>query len=76
MKKVVLTVVFSITMILSGCAPYDPYYQSQPVYVQPRPVYVPPPVYYRPPPPPPPRCYWVQRWDPQYRVNRNVRVCR
>jgi hypothetical protein len=40
-------------------------------------VYIPPPVYYRPPPPPPPpRCYWVQRWDPQYRVNRNVRVCR
>jgi hypothetical protein len=37
-------------------------------------VYIPPPVYYRPPQPP--RCYWVQRWDPQYRVNRNVQVCR
>ena len=73
MKRIIL--ILAAATALTGCVVTDPYYvQTQPVYVQPRPVYVPPPVYYRPPPPP--RCYWVQRWDPQYRVNRNVRVCR
>jgi hypothetical protein len=73
MKRILI--ILAAATALTGCVVTDPYYvQTQPVYVQPRPVYVPPPVYYRPPPPP--RCYWVQRWDPQYRVNRNVRVCR
>jgi hypothetical protein len=75
MKRILTAAVATIS--LSGCvayAPYTPYYvQPAPVYVQPRPVYVAPPVYYRPPPP---RCYWVQRWDPQYRTTRNMRVCR
>jgi len=71
--KQILIILAAVTA-LTGCVAIDPYYvQTQPVYVQPRPVYIPPPVYYRPPPP---RCYWVQRWDPQYRVTRNVRVCR
>jgi hypothetical protein len=75
MKRIIL--ILAAATALTGCVVTDPYYiQPQPVYVQPRPVYIPPPVYYRPPPPPPPRCYWVQRWDPQYRVNRNVRICR
>ena len=74
MKRILIIV--AAAAALTGCVVTDPYYvQPQPVYVQPRPVYVPPPVYYRPPPPRP-QCYWVQRWDPQYRVNRNVRVCR
>ena len=72
MKAILIALAAATT--LSGCVVMDPYYvQPVPVYVQPRPVYITPPVYYRPPPP---RCYWVQRWDPQYRVNRNVRVCR
>jgi hypothetical protein len=73
MKRILI--ILTATTALTGCVVTDPYYvQPQPVYVQPRPVYVPPPVYYRPPPPP--RCYYQQRWDPQYRVNRSVRICR
>jgi len=73
MKRILLSL--AIVTSLSGCVVTDPYYvQPQPVYVQPRPVYVsPPPVYYRPPPP---SCYWTYRWDPYYRTNRSIRVCR
>ena len=75
MKRI--RIILAAATALTGCVVTDPYYvQTQPVYVQPRPVYVAPPVYYRHHQPRQPHCYYTKRWDPQYRVHRDIRVCR
>lgn len=75
MKRILI--ILAAATALTGCVVTDPYYvQPQPYYVQPRPVYVAPPVYYRHHQPRQPHCYYTKRWDPQYRVHRDIRVCR
>jgi hypothetical protein len=68
--KIVLAI-SAVALLLTGCAqPQYTYYQPQPVYYQPQ-VYVAPRPYYVVPP----RCYWTQRYVPQYHVYQRVRVC-
>lgn len=78
MKRILI--ILAVVAGLTGCVITDPYYvQPVPVIIQPRAVYIVPPVYYRQTLPVyyrQPTCYWVQRWDSQYRVTRDVRVCR
>lgn len=69
MKSISLAIVAFVVLLLSGCTayyPYNSYYQSSPVIIQSRPVYI----------QPYPRCAWVRQWDHYYRTYRNVRVCR
>ena len=66
--KIILAI-STVALLLTGCAqPQYTYYQPQPVYYQ-APVYVAPRPYYGV------RCYWTQRYVPQYNVYRSVRVC-
>jgi len=73
-KKILI--ILAVITTLSGCVVTDPYYvHSQQVYVEPRPIYVTPPVYYRMRPDMP-ICYWSYRWNPHYRTNQRIGVCR
>ena len=71
----IILIAIAIIASLSGCVITDPYYvRPQYSYIEPRPVYIPSPIYYRNPQPA--FCYYEHRWDHRHRGYRSVRVCR
>ena len=68
MTKIKMILILSV-LSLTGCAQPVYYYQQPTYYPQ---VYVTPSSQYYVVPP---RCYWTQRYIPQYHAYQRVRVC-